>query len=55
MNPSVSTEELADQLTMAGLEVDAIEPVAAEFDSIVVVIGAGHYEGVSRKLGHSSS
>ncbi len=36
VNPSVSTEELADQLTMAGLEVDAIEPVAAEFDKVVV-------------------
>ena len=36
VDPSVSTEELADQLTMAGLEVDAIEPVAAEFDKVVV-------------------
>jgi phenylalanyl-tRNA synthetase beta chain len=36
VNPSVSTEELAEQLTMAGLEVDAIEPVAADFDKVVV-------------------
>jgi len=36
VNPSVSTEELAAQLTMAGLEVDAIEPVAGEFDHVVV-------------------
>jgi len=36
VNPSVSTEKLADQLTMAGLEVDAIEPVAADFENVVV-------------------
>ncbi len=36
VNPSISTEVLADQLTMAGLEVDGIEPVAAEFDKVVV-------------------
>ena len=36
VNPSVSTQELADQLTMAGLEVDAIEPVAGEFNNVVV-------------------
>lgn len=36
VNPSISTTELSAQLTMAGLEVDAIEPVAGEFSSIVV-------------------
>lgn len=36
VNPSIGTHTLADQLTMAGLEVDAIEPVAAEFDQVVV-------------------
>jgi len=36
VNPDVSTAELAEQLTMAGLEVDAIEPVAAEFSGVVV-------------------
>jgi len=36
VNPSITTEVLADQLTMAGLEVDAIEPVAADFDKVVV-------------------
>lgn len=36
VNPSVSTEELAHILTMAGLEVDAIEAVAGEFDQTVV-------------------
>ena len=28
VNPGVSTENLAEKLTMAGLEVDGIEPVA---------------------------
>ncbi|SMF26846.1 phenylalanyl-tRNA synthetase beta subunit [Alteromonadaceae bacterium Bs31] len=36
VNPSVTTEELAEQLTMAGLEVDGLEPVAGEFSNIVV-------------------
>jgi phenylalanyl-tRNA synthetase beta chain len=36
VNPSVSTAELCHQLTMAGLEVDAVEPVAAKFSGVVV-------------------
>ena len=36
VNPDLSTRELVDQLTMAGLEVDSFEPVAAEFDKVVV-------------------
>ncbi|MBD3670380.1 MAG: phenylalanine--tRNA ligase subunit beta [Gammaproteobacteria bacterium] len=36
VNPSVSTDELCHQLTMAGLEVDAVEPVAPEFNKVVV-------------------
>ena len=36
VNPAVNTQQLAEQLTMAGLEVDAIEPVAAEFEHVVV-------------------
>lgn len=35
-DPHVNTDELAHMLTMAGLEVEAIEPVAAEFSGIVV-------------------
>ena len=35
-DPAVGTEELAHMLTMAGLEVDAIEPVAGEFANVVV-------------------
>jgi len=36
VNPAVTTQELGHQLTMAGLEVDAIEPVAGSFSDIVV-------------------
>ena len=36
VNPPVSTEELADQLSMAGLEVDSVTPVAGEFEGVVV-------------------
>lgn len=35
-NPKVSTSELADQLSMAGLEVDAVGPVAGDFQGVVV-------------------
>lgn len=36
VSPELTTEELAHQITMAGLEVDAIEPVAGEFTGVVV-------------------
>ncbi|MCG7936203.1 MAG: phenylalanine--tRNA ligase subunit beta, partial [Candidatus Thiodiazotropha taylori] len=36
VNPPVATQELADQLSMAGLEVDSVEPVAAAFNGVVV-------------------
>ncbi len=36
VNPSISTSELAEQLTMAGLEVDAVEPVAPVLEHVVV-------------------
>jgi phenylalanyl-tRNA synthetase beta chain len=36
VNPAISTEELVAQITMAGLEVDAVEPVAAQFCGVVV-------------------
>ena len=36
VSPELSTEDLAHQITMAGLEVDAIEPVAGEFSGVVV-------------------
>ncbi len=36
VNPEISTDELVAQLTMAGLEVDAVEPAAGEFIGVVV-------------------
>lgn len=36
VNPKISTEELVEQLTMAGLEVDGVEPVAGAFSGVVV-------------------
>lgn len=36
VNPALSTEELVAQITMAGLEVDAVEPVAEAFDGVVI-------------------
>lgn len=36
VNPQLSTNELAEQISMAGLEVDGIEPVAGEFSGVVV-------------------
>lgn len=36
INPPVNTAQLVAQLTMAGLEVDAVQPVAAEFSGVVV-------------------
>jgi len=36
VNPAISTEELVEQLTMAGLEVDSVEPAAAQFSGVVV-------------------
>ena len=43
VSPALSTQALADQITMAGLEVDAVEPVAAAFSDVVVaeVVGMG--------------
>lgn len=36
VNPSLSSEELSHLLTMAGLEVEELKPVAAAFDKVVV-------------------
>ncbi|MFT7288916.1 MAG: phenylalanyl-tRNA synthetase beta chain [Halieaceae bacterium] len=38
VDPALSSEELGHQITMAGLEVDAIEPVAGEFNGVVVAL-----------------
>ncbi|GAA3892721.1 phenylalanine--tRNA ligase subunit beta [Gibbsiella dentisursi] len=36
VNPAISSEALAEQITMAGLEVDDVEPVAGAFNGVVV-------------------
>ncbi|HHQ4306837.1 TPA: phenylalanine--tRNA ligase subunit beta [Serratia fonticola] len=36
VNPAISSEALSDQITMAGLEVDGVEPVAGVFNGVVV-------------------
>jgi phenylalanyl-tRNA synthetase beta chain len=36
VDPAVTTTQLVEQLTMAGLEVDAVEPVASVFTGVVV-------------------
>jgi phenylalanyl-tRNA synthetase beta chain len=36
VNPQLTTQELVDQLTMAGLEVDGFDPVAGPFEGIIV-------------------
>ena len=36
VNPALTTQQLVDQLTMAGLEVDGFEPVATNFSQVVV-------------------
>lgn len=36
VNPDINTEQLAEQLSMAGLEVDSVEPAAPPFTGVVV-------------------
>ncbi|MFV2089233.1 MAG: YtpR family tRNA-binding protein [Pseudomonadales bacterium] len=36
VDPQIGPDELLEQLTMAGLEVESVEPVAAEFNGVVV-------------------
>ncbi|WP_336368011.1 phenylalanine--tRNA ligase subunit beta [Marinobacter sp. C2H3] len=36
VNPDIGSQELMDQITMAGLEVDGFEPVAGAFSGVVV-------------------
>ena len=36
VNPALSSDELAHQITMAGLEVDGVDPVAGEFSGVVI-------------------
>src|SRR5210317_1656528 len=36
VNPDINTEALVEQLTIAGLEVDGVEPAAGEFTDVVI-------------------
>jgi len=36
VNPALNTDELAEQITMAGLEVDGVDPVSGAFSGVVV-------------------
>ncbi|GGP39861.1 phenylalanine--tRNA ligase beta subunit [Shewanella algicola] len=36
VNPSVSRDALSHQITMAGLEVDGVDPVAADFSGVII-------------------
>ena len=36
VSPDLTTEQLVEQLTMAGLEVESFQPVAGKFDQVVV-------------------
>lgn len=36
VNPAIDSDALANQITMAGLEVDGVEPVAGSFNGVVV-------------------
>ena len=50
VNPSLSAIELSEQLSMAGLEVDGIEPVAGEFTGVVVgeVVECGQHPNADK-------
>lgn len=36
VNPALNTDELSEQITMAGLEVDGVDPVSGDFTGVVV-------------------
>ncbi|MBI5450674.1 MAG: phenylalanine--tRNA ligase subunit beta [Gammaproteobacteria bacterium] len=50
VDPPISTAQLSAQLTMAGLEVDAVTPVAAAFNNVVVgqVVSVGPHPEADR-------
>ena len=41
-NPPLSSQALAELLTMSGMEVEATRPVAPPFHGVVVEIGRAH-------------
>ncbi|ELY3542339.1 phenylalanine--tRNA ligase subunit beta [Cronobacter turicensis] len=50
VNPALDSEALANQITMAGLEVDGVEPVAGAFNGVVVgeVVECGQHPNADK-------
>lgn len=50
VNPAISSEELSEQITMAGLEVDGVEAVAGEFNGVFVgeVVECGQHPNADK-------
>lgn len=50
VNPAISSEALSEQITMAGLEVDDVEPVAGEFNGVFVgeVVECGQHPNADK-------
>ena len=50
VNPALTSEELSNQITMAGLEVDGVEAVAGEFNGVVVgeVVECGQHPNADK-------
>ncbi|MEI9532724.1 phenylalanine--tRNA ligase subunit beta [Moellerella wisconsensis] len=50
VNPAIDSEALSDQITMTGLEVDGVEPVAGEFHGVVVgeVVECGQHPNADK-------
>ncbi|WP_341537652.1 YtpR family tRNA-binding protein, partial [Cronobacter sakazakii] len=50
VNPALDSEALANQITMAGLEVDGVEPVAGAFHGVVVgeVVECGQHPNADK-------
>ncbi|RJT45771.1 phenylalanine--tRNA ligase subunit beta [Rahnella woolbedingensis] len=50
VNPAISSEALSDQITMAGLEVDGVDPVCGAFSGVVVgeVVECGQHPNADK-------
>lgn len=50
VNPAISSEALSEQITMAGLEADGVEPVAGEFNGVFVgeVVECGQHPNADK-------
>ena len=54
VNPAIDSDALANQITMAGLEVDGVEPVAGSFHGVVVgeVVECAQHPNADKLRGH---